>query len=274
MMPQAHLEAAAVHATYGELIYHAPFHSGVLGNERGLIVYLPPGYRENETRRYPVLYMQDGQNLFDGRTSFVQGQHWHLNEAADNLIWEGAIEPLIIVGIYHAGQQRIEEYTPTRDPNFKVGGRADLYGEMLVRELKPLIDREYRTLPGREHTGIGGSSLGGLVSLHLGLRRPEIFSRIIAMSPSLWWNRRWIFRSVEELEGLPQGLRLWLDAGTCEGGNTRANACLLRDLLERRGLRAGAALGFMEADGASHCEQDWAQRAPHALRHAYPSAKI
>ncbi|MGH9902364.1 MAG: alpha/beta hydrolase [Pyrinomonadaceae bacterium] len=268
MMPQARLQATAPAAPYGALIYHKQFYSRVLDNERALIVYLPPGYGGDAGRRYPVLYMQDGQNLFDGRTSFIRGQHWHLNETADSLIGEGAIEAPIIVGVYNAGAQRIAEYTPTADPNFKVGGRADLYGRMLAEELKPFIDREYRTLPGREHTGIGGSSLGGLVSLHLGFSRADTFGRVVAMSPSLWWDRCWLLRYIDGLRRVPK-FRLWLDAGTGEGTNTLCNAGALRDTLAARGFKDGADFKFMKADEGRHCEQAWADRAHHVLRYVF-----
>jgi predicted alpha/beta superfamily hydrolase len=245
------------------------FHSAILANSRQLIVYLPPGYAVDVQRRYPVLYMQDGQNLFDGRTSYVPGQHWHLNETADNLIREGAIEPLIIVGIYHAGEHRIREYTPTTDPNFKVGGQASLYGRMLTEELKPYIDRAYRTKPDREHTGIGGSSLGGLLSLYLGLmRHRDVFGRVIAMSPSLWWDRCWLLRNIDELMR-GRKTKVWIDAGTSEGTNTECNAEALRNALVERGFTPDEEVTFMRAEGARHCEQDWAHRVHHGLRFTF-----
>ena len=141
-----------------------------------LLVYLPPRYKAERERRFPVLYMHDGQNLFDPETSFIRGKYWRMGETADALIEAGAIEPLIIVGIYNSGERRIDEYTPLQDRRLG-GGHADAYGRMLVEELKPFIDAQYRTLPGPETCGMGGSSLGGLVTLYLGLRYPGVFSR-------------------------------------------------------------------------------------------------
>src|SRR5688500_6338262 len=135
MTPRENLQLSMPDIECGKLDRPQLFYSVILGNARQLIVYLPPGYGVDLNRRYPVLYMQDGQNLFDGTTSFVPGQHWHLNETADTLIREGVIEPLIIVGIYNTGEHRIKEYTPTVDPNFKVGGQARLYGRFLTEEL-------------------------------------------------------------------------------------------------------------------------------------------
>ena len=268
MGPRTNLLASYTDTECGSLEYPGAFHSTLLGNDRQLIVYLPPGYESDGERRYPVLYMQDGQNLFDGRTSFVPGQHWHLNETADNLIHEGAIEPLIIVGVYNACERRIEEYTPSVDPNFKVGGGADLYGRMLAEELKPYVDANYRTRPGREHTGIGGSSLGGLVSLYVGLGRSETFGRVIAMSPSLWWDNCWLLRNLDAVARGPQA-KVWLDAGTLEGANTVCHAETLRDALVARGYAPGDDVQFMRAKGARHTELDWAHRVHHGLRFTF-----
>jgi predicted alpha/beta superfamily hydrolase len=266
MFPRENLQASSPDVECGTLVRPPRFHSALLGNERQLIVYLPPGYSADVNRRYPVLYMQDGQNLFDGTTSYVPGQHWHLNETADNLIREGAIDPLIIVGVYHAGERRIDEYTPTVNRNNRMGGRADLYGRMLVEELKPYIDGAYRTKPGREHTGIGGSSLGGLVSLYVGLgRHADIFGRILAMSPSLWWDKCWLLRHLGELTR-GQKANVWIDAGTAEGANTECNAETLANALVKRGFTRDAGVKFMRAEGARHCEQDWAHRVHHGLR--------
>src|SRR6266566_4649389 len=163
----------------GRLEHLRAFPSAVLGNERDLTIYLPPGYGEREDVRYPVLYMQDGQNLFEPERAFIPGQHWRLAETADNAISERTAQPMIIVGIDHGGPERIEEYTPTYDPLRHVGGRAGDYARMLIEELKPLIDSRYRSVP--NDTGIGGSSLGGLIALHLGLTRPDVFSRVAVL---------------------------------------------------------------------------------------------
>ncbi|HEY0097788.1 MAG TPA: alpha/beta hydrolase-fold protein [Pyrinomonadaceae bacterium] len=269
MLPRENLQASTPDVECGTLVRTPLFYSSILGNARQLIVYLPPGYSADENRRYPVLYMQDGQNLFDGTTSYVPGQHWHLNETADNLIREGAIQPLIMVGVYHAGERRIDEYTPTADPNFKKGGRAARYGRMLAEELKPYIDGAYRTKPDREHTGIGGSSLGGLLSLYLGLgRHGDIFGRVLAMSPSLWWDKCWLLRHLDELTR-GQKAKVWIDAGTAEGSNTECNAETLAEALAGRGFTRDAEVKFMRVEGARHSEQDWAHRVHHGLRFTF-----
>src|SRR5271169_1390910 len=147
---------------------HQQFASNVEDEKHDFLVYLPPMYEAQPDQRYPTLFMQDGQNLFEPETSFIKGNYWRMGETADELILNGQIEPLIIVGIYNTGVHRIDEYTPLEDKRLG-GGQADAYGQMLVEELKPFVDHAYRTLPGAEHCGMGGSSLGGLVSLYLGL---------------------------------------------------------------------------------------------------------
>ena len=273
MLSHADLHTSYTDTECGSLDYPGPFRSTLMGDDRQLVVYLPPGYHANEGHRYPVLYMQDGQNLFDGQTSYVPGQHWHLNETADNLIREGAVEPLIIVGVYNAGKRRIDEYTPTADPSFRAGGRADLYGRMLAEELKPYVDATYRTKPGREHTGVGGSSLGGLVSLYLGFGHANTFGRVIAMSPSLWWDGCWLLRHLDSVRRGPKA-KVWLDAGTLEGANTDCHAEALAEALAARGYAPGEEVEFMRAEGARHSERDWAHRVHRGLRFTYaPSGR-
>src|ERR1700721_3216368 len=161
---------------------HEQFVSRLVEENHDLIVYVPPGYEALGERRFPVLYMQDGQNLFDPETSFIKGNYWRMGETADALIEDDLIEPLIIVGIYNTGDSRIDEYTPVEDKRLG-GGQADAYGRMLVEELKPFIEGQYRTQPGAENCGMGGSSLGGLVTLYLGLQYPEGFSNLAGSPP-------------------------------------------------------------------------------------------
>lgn len=238
---------------------------------RDVYVYLPPGYAAQRRRRFPVLYFNDAQNLFDGATSFVPGQEWQLDESAQRLILEGAIAPLIIVGVNHAGEHRLEEFTPTRDLRKNVGGSADLYGRMLIEEIKPRIDATYRTLPTADATGLGGSSLGGLVAMHVGATRPDVFGRLAVMSPSVWWGRRAVVRTVASL-GAKAAQRIWLDIGTAEGQSTIRDARALKAALVRKGWRVGGDLAYTEVEGAPHSEAAWAARVPDVLRYLYPPA--
>jgi predicted alpha/beta superfamily hydrolase len=250
---------------------HKKFASLLGAETHDLLVYVPPAYEMQRDRRFAVLYMQDGQNLFDPQTSFIQGNYWHMGETADALIQAAAIEPLIIVGIYNAGERRIDEYTPGKDIRLG-GGRADAYGRMLVEELKPFIDAQYRTLPGAGHCGVGGSSLGGLVTLYLGLCYPAVFSKLAVMSPSVWWRKQAILTTVAALGKKPD-LRIWLDMGTKEAMRALPDARLLRDGLVEKGWRLGEDLAYSEVEGAEHTESAWAQRVDPMLRFLFPAVR-
>jgi len=241
------------------------FESKILGNSRNVTVYLPPGYDEaGSESRYPVLYMHDGQNLFHPERSFIPGQHWRLSEAANESIGSRRAEPMIIVGIDNAGPDRIHEYTPTHDDDRDAGGRAESYGRMLAEELKPVIDARYRTRPERGQTAIGGSSLGGLLSLYLVLHRFDLFTRAAVMSPSVWWHDRSILSEVEAFDGAGQRPRIWLDIGGREGREALGDARALRDLLRKKGW-GEEELCFYEDRRADHSERAWANRVKSAL---------
>jgi predicted alpha/beta superfamily hydrolase len=261
---------SAPESTSTDLRKHERFASQFLPDTRDLIVYLPPGYADDTARRYPVLYLHDGQNLFDAATAFVPGQDWHVNATAGEMIRSGEIEPLIIVGIYNTGEHRIDEYTPTRDRRQRAGGDAGLYGRMLTEEVKPFIDREYRTLSDPSDTGLGGSSLGGLVTLYLGLLYPHVFGRLAVLSPSVWWDGRVILRIVRMAEPKPR-LRIWLDIGTGEGKKTLLDARALRNELVRAGWVVGDDLQYSEVPEAGHNEAAWASRVGPFLRYLFPS---
>jgi len=232
------------------------------------MVYLPQQHFAEPERRFPVFYLHDGQNLFDGRTSYLAGRTWQAHTTADRLAEAGETEPVILVGVANTGLRRMAEYTPTRDAKLS-GGEGALYGRMLIEELKPAIDRLYRTLPEARHTGLGGSSLGGLITLYLGLTHPEVFSRLAVMSPSIWWDHRSIFHEVNRRRPRPD-LRIWLDIGTAEGGRHVRDAGLLEQALVRHGWRLGVDLAYTEVEGGTHNETAWAERFDDVLRFLYP----
>lgn len=214
--------------------------------------------------------MQDGQNLFDPAASFA-GVAWHADETAQELILKKKIQPLIIIAVDNTSD-RTNEYTPVISRGR--GGRADEYGRWLIEELKPFIDANYRTLPGREFTGIGGSSLGGLFALHMGFMRPDIFGRAAAMSPSVWWANGFILREANSLrERLP--LRIWLDMGKREGRHFLAQTRLLQDILRSKGWQKNrrallADFRYLEAPKARHDEFSWGARFDKVLKFLYP----
>jgi enterochelin esterase-like enzyme len=251
------------------LTKHEQFPSRYLRNKRDLIVYLPPGYDEQQHHCYPVLYLHDGQNLFDGSTAFIPGMDWHVGQTADQLIFQGRVEPLIIVGIYNAGKQRLGEYTPTRAPRLG-GGRANRYARFLLDEVRPFVQKQYLVASGVDRTGIGGSSLGGLVSLYLGLKMPGVFGKIAALSPSVWWNERIILRFAAAAPVQPHP-RIWLDAGTREGGRTVEDVERFRDILLGKGWQPERDLHYERVEGAEHNEAAWAQRVGPFLQFLFPA---
>jgi enterochelin esterase-like enzyme len=255
------------------LRFHPQFHSRFLPDDRDVTVYLPPGYDDEPGRHYPVLYLHDGQNLFDPRTSFIPGRTWQVAETADTVIEAGEVEPLIIVGIANTGERRIAEYTPTRD--WKMGGgEANKYGDLLTHDLLPFIASTYRVRDEEQATGLGGSSLGGLVTLYLGLKYSGIFGRLAVMSPSIWWNHKSIVGYVNETAPrLQQHPRIWLDVGDAEGRRTLADT----DLLDRR-LKAGGwlperDLHYERVPGGTHDETAWSHRVAPMLLFLFPSAR-
>jgi len=257
----------------GTLDHIRGFHSEILNNDRDVTIYLPPGYNDRDDVRYPVLYMHDGQNLFEGERAFIPGQHWRLGEAADEAIGSRSARPMIIVGIDNTGASRIDEYTPTNDPARHGGGKANDYGRMIIEELKPIIDAKYRTLPDGPNTALGGSSLGGLATLHLGLTHPDVFGSLAVMSPSVWWHNRAILSDVESFAS-PQRPRIWLDMGGREGVEGLNDARSLRDLLRRKGWRDDADFNYFEDRRADHSERAWAKRAPAVLEFLFPPAEL
>jgi len=274
----------------GQLRKHDQFLSRFLRNSRDVILYLPPDYDSQPFKRFPVLYLQDGQNLFDRATSFA-GHDWNVHGAADHLIGIGAVAPLIVVGIYNTGKSRIREYTPTRAPKLG-GGSADRYARFLIEEVMPFVQREYRVNADARVTGIGGSSLGGLLSLYLGLKHPQVFGKIAALSPSVWWDgrmmmrfaasatlrpperkRRSIFR-FRSAEPGPPALRpsIWLDIGSKEGPRIVPDVEQFRDILLQKGWRLGEDLHYERVEGGEHNELAWSQRIGRVLQFLYPGA--
>ncbi|MCZ8206126.1 alpha/beta hydrolase-fold protein [Gemmatimonas sp.] len=258
-----------VPATAGSLLHFPEIRSRFLEQPHDVIVCLPPGYHEQPHRRYPVLYLHDGQNVFDDLPLSPFGVQWGVDTTARALVHARVIEPLIIVAVGNAGRDRIDEFTPTRDNMHDAGGLADRYGQMLVYEIKPWVDHSWRTRRTARDTAVAGSSLGGLLSLHLGLTHPAIFGKVGLLSPSVWWDDRWIVRQLAA-GGRRPDLRIWLDVGTGEARMLKGTRLLYRMLL-RKGWRIGTDLHYMEAEGALHDERAWGERAGLFLRFLFPA---
>jgi len=244
------------------------FASRFLPDDRDIFVYLPEAYLTEPTRSFPVFYLHDGQNLFDTRTSYVPGRTWRAHTTADYLTERGLIEPIILVGIANTGVRRMAEYTPTRDPR-RGGGEGEAYGKLLVEDLKPLIDFTFRTLPDASNTALGGSSLGGLITLILGLQYPQVFGKLAIMSPSVWWDNRSILHILGHSRQRP-ALRIWLDMGMSEGLRHLRDADLLHRRLTVRGWRDGKDLCYLRVPGGLHDEEAWANRFDETLRFLFP----
>ncbi len=239
------------HTVVGDLQVIEGFYSPELDNRRDVITYLPPSYGSG-TRRYPVLYMHDGQNLFDEVTSFAE--EWRVDNTMDALSHVGL--EAIVVGIFNT-EHRLDEYSPFEDAEGR-GGKGDLYLDFIADTLKPRIDRDFRTQTERDSTLIAGSSMGGLISLYAFFRRPDVFGKAGAMSPSLWFADRAIFPFIEDAPHVPG--KLYLDVGTLEGKGTVADVRRLREILLRKEYRRHRDLVYVEQRGAGHSEAAWRQR--------------
>jgi predicted alpha/beta superfamily hydrolase len=256
----------------GSLDYYANMPSAFLPHAHDVVVCVPPGYESDPNRAYPVLYLHDGQNVFDEFPQSPFGVQWGIDTTGRALMHAGVVEPVIMVAIGNAGRDRIDEYTPTRDSHHDAGGMADRYGQMLVFEIKPFIDRVYRTKHEAHNTGMAGSSLGGLLTLHLGLAYPTVFGKLALLSPSVWWDDRWIVRQVNAHDQGAPSLRVWLDVGTGEVRMLKGARLLHRTLL-RKGWQEGVNLEYLEAEGALHDERAWGQRSGLFLQFLFPAVE-
>jgi predicted alpha/beta superfamily hydrolase len=253
----------------GDLRIH-PFHSRIYGNGRFLRVWLPPGYddAQNAARQYPVLYLNDGQNLFEPATSF-NGIEWQVDETADRLIREQVIPPLIIVGIDNGGKDRVREYMPHRSfQPMMLRVQGTRYPSFLIKEVMPFVERHYRVASGPQSTGLGGSSLGALIALYTVAVSPGIFGRLLLESPSLWAANRQIIRQSRTVRRWPE--RVFLATGSAEAGREDRDRSMVDDaqelaaILQRSGLD-DRRLRLVVDQGASHHESAWARRFPDAL---------
>jgi predicted alpha/beta superfamily hydrolase len=253
--------------------------SEALKRRRTIRVWLPDAYGAEPNARFDVLYMQDGQNCFDRATSAF-GREWEIDETLTKLIAEKAVRPLIVVGIDNGGAERVEEYTyekasataPAGGGALRQrGGRGAEYARFLLTEVKPFVEKQYRVNTGQAHAFIGGSSLGGLVSLEIARRHSGTFGGVIAMSPTLRWGERALAEDLERDAGGLAHARIWVDMGTRElGDDPRAAARNEQLVAEARRLdavlaRQGVEHRLFVADGAEHNETAWAARFGQAI---------
>lgn len=249
--------------------HFADFRSAFLPHARPITVWTPPGY-EHTPHHYPVFYLHDGQNLFDPATAFG-GVPWHCDETAARLIQYGTIRPLILVGVGNS-PDRLDEYGPRRAAPGRPPNLAKAYGRFLVEELKPFVDRAFRTQPGPKETAVGGSSMGGLISLHLCRLYPQVFGLCGAISPSLWWERQAFLRLVKTRPRWLKTTRVWLDMGGREGATEAAQ---MGNVDRARKLAAFFKKSkvnheYQEVPDAGHNERDWGHRFDRVLRFLFP----
>jgi len=253
----------------GDLRLHE-FQSRIFRNTRMLRVWLPPRYDQpdNSTRHYPVLYLNDGQNLFDRATAYT-GVEWQVDETADRLIRQEVIPPLIVVGIDNAQMDRMKEYLPHRSFHPAIlRPQGKRYPGFLMNEVMPFVYERYRIARGPENTGLGGSSMGALISLYTVMERPEVFGRLLLESPSLFISNRRILKYSRRFRQWPA--RIFLAMGTRESGREDKDRQVVNDVrdLERILHRAGWGddrLRVWIDEGAGHHEGEWAKRFPDAL---------
>ena len=253
----------------GDLRLHE-FRSRTFRNTRFVRVWLPPGYDDpaNVGHQYPVLYLNDGQNLFEAAIAFG-GVEWQVDETADRLIREGVVAPMIVVGVDNTGKSRIREYMPHRSLQpMMLRVRGASYPKFLMKEVMPFVAGNYRVASGPENTGLGGSSLGALIALYTAAIRPDVFGRLLLESPSLWASNRQMIRESRSVSLWPQ--RIYLATGTNEAGREDKNRSMVDDVRELAGIfqRAGvddSRLRIVIDEGASHNEAAWAKRFPEAL---------
>ncbi len=242
-------------ANRGSLHRHI-IRSKVLKQERIVDVYLPFGY--NYWEKFPVIYMHDGNNLFDPAISFG-GVTWDVAKTIESLTFYKIIKPVIVVGI-HNTPARNNEYTWTpMEFNGKFqGGRGKYYAKFITSELKPFIDYHYNTSVRREDTAVLGSSLGGLISFYLGLYYPDFFSKIGAMSPSFWWGNGIVYNDARFIRN---DLQIWMDMGTEERSEEHVSQTReMFRILSECGFLHGENFLYFEDEGADHNENAWANR--------------
>jgi predicted alpha/beta superfamily hydrolase len=247
------------------------FYSEVLDNSRKIRVYLPPSYLTEKNKYYPVLYVHDGQNVFEAAESF-SGESWNLHQTTEELIRKNLIEEIIIVAADNMKEERLSEYA--HQDGFYQGERVKArgfdYEKFLVRELMPFIEENYRVKQGSENTALMGSSMGGLVTFNIGLRRTDLFSKLAVMSPSFWWGKTSPLEKINSFDYQNLDSRIWLDIGDSEGDFMAISE---KELAQLKYLKNEfkLELSYYQVPDAVHSEIDWAARVHCPLLYFYGS---
>ena len=255
--------------------------SKVLDYTRTVRVFLPPGYNDaaHRERHYPVLYMLDGQNLFDACLAYDHVHEWQVDETVTRLVGEGKMEPLIVVGLDNAREKRAYEYLPWTDGIQNPGGPVTAgtrLPEFLIHEVIPAIAAKYRVAKERENTGIGGSSYGGIAALYVGVSAPLVFGKVLAESPIVHVGNAEIVRYTSPLPVGP--LRVFMGYGGKENDMALANEAEIKviHMVEanlKNALVWPSEVRFIYDAEAHHNEEAWAKRLPEALTFLFPARK-
>ena len=250
---------SAENTRQGYIEYHRQVTSPRVRHARDVIVWLPPSYYKDKRRRYPVIYMQDGQNLMDPNTAFL-GVDWRIDTAAAEYIRRRKLRELIIIGIYN---------TPDREQEYTGSIAGHNYANFVIHDLKPLMDETYRTKPDAQNTGVMGSSLGGLISFLFAWWHPDVFGNAGCMSNSFFWNDYHVFKEVSEYDGPKKHVRYYLDVGSKEVF-LKAGYQQMLPLLRKKGFRKGVDLQYYIAKNGSHDEKSWGKRVWRPLTFLFP----
>jgi predicted alpha/beta superfamily hydrolase len=276
---------SAVYTQRRSVVADLRFHklkSGVFGNTRTLRVLVPPGYKRNRKQTYPVLYLNDGQNLFQVKTSQSKNSEWGIDETFIDLLAYREIEPIIIVGIDNAGRSgRANEYLPYFDKYLSPplpDPQGEKYPDFLTDEVMPFIEKNYRVKKGAEFTGLGGASYGALISLYTAIKKPGVFGRLLLESPSFYVNDAKILKEAKEMMQFPN--KIYIGVGTneeakpnCESGDLSHEA--VQDVLKLKKILQDKKiedknLEVLIEDCAVHNEQAYGRRFTEAMRFLYP----
>ena len=230
----------------GNVEYHRDIYSRILDGKRDFFVWLPAGYEDNISKKYPVLYMLDGQNLIDPKTSFA-GKDWQVDETTTKLIGEHKIKEIMVVGINNT-KDRLEEYSDSE--------KGEKYRKFMIEELKPFVDSKYRTLSDSANTAVIGSSMGGLASFLIAWQHSEVFSMAGCMSSSFYYNDDKIFKMIDGYDGPKKHIKFYIDHG--EDGLIRGQKMFCK--LTQLGYVIGTDIDYFYARGAEHNESEWAKR--------------
>lgn len=233
-----------------------------LKKKRRVVALLPYDYAENAQKRYPVLYLQDAQNLFDKKSPYG---NWAVDKKLAVLAERG-MGDIIVIAIDHGGSERINEFLPPIPTSSGKMGRSEGRGyvNFIAKNLKKHIDEHYRTLPERQHTGIGGSSMGGLITVYAGLMYPNIFGKLMIFSPSLWAVNAVAFDTIHFFQPIPT--RIYAYAGGKEGSNMVPNVSRFFNTIKQKGLDASQVLFKISIDpDGEHNEIRWGQEFPKAI---------